>query len=121
MSNRSKNICILTILILFLFMIELIPVTCIFKTVTGISCPACGMTRAFHAIMQLHLYEAFAFNILAIPVFIGIILAVVRLLYEIATNQYIFIPRLLQCLANRYVLITIIILLCLSFLINNIK
>ena len=120
MSNRSKNICILAILILFLFIVEIIPVTCIFKTVTGISCPACGMTRAFHSIMQLQFYEAFTFNILSIPLFVVIIIAIICLLYEIVTNKYLFIPKLLQCLSNKYVIIAIIILLCLSFLVNNI-
>ena len=59
MKNRIKNVLILLILILFLLFVLNIPVTCIFKSVTGISCPACGMTRAFISILHLNFLNAF--------------------------------------------------------------
>jgi hypothetical protein len=40
---------------------EKIPL-CIFKYLTGIECPLCGMTRACYSIMHLHLSDAFAYN-----------------------------------------------------------
>ena len=53
--NRIKNFIILVILIIFLYTISILPVTCFFKSVTGIYCPACGMTRAFRSILNLNL------------------------------------------------------------------
>jgi hypothetical protein len=40
---------------------ERIPL-CIFKHLTGIECPLCGMTRACYCIMHLHLASAFSYN-----------------------------------------------------------
>ena len=62
MNNRIKNICILTILTLFLLMIKLIPVTCLFWKVTGIYCPTCGMTRAFKSLLSFDIMNAFWYH-----------------------------------------------------------
>jgi len=35
---------------------------CAFRSVTGIPCPGCGMTRAFLLLSQLRLVDAFAMN-----------------------------------------------------------
>ncbi|HSK64365.1 MAG TPA: DUF2752 domain-containing protein [Pyrinomonadaceae bacterium] len=43
---------------------------CLFRLVTTLSCPGCGITRALHAIMHGHFHEAFMLNpllLLAIP------------------------------------------------------
>ena len=70
--NRIKNFIIIITLIIFLYIIAILPVTCIFKSVTGILCPACGMTRAFWSIMNFNFLQATYFNILSIPLFIFI-------------------------------------------------
>jgi hypothetical protein len=44
---------------------------CLFRTVTGLPCMTCGMTRAFHAISHGHLREALAFHPLSL-VFYGV-------------------------------------------------
>ena len=67
--NRIKNFIIIITLIIFLYIIAILPVTCIFKSVTGILCPACGMTRAFWFIMNFNFLQATYFNILSIPLF----------------------------------------------------
>jgi len=121
MNNRMKNICILVILTIFLLMIEFIPVTCIFKQVTGISCPACGMTRAFHSILKLDFLGAFQYNILSIPLFVFIIFSFTILVYEIFANQFQYIPKLLKLLSNRFVICIISLLLLISFILNNIS
>lgn len=36
--------------------------SCIFRSLLGISCPGCGMTRAMIAAAQLHFKEAFAYH-----------------------------------------------------------
>lgn len=120
MNNSIKNICILGILTLFLLVIELVPVTCFFKQVTGISCPACGMTRAFHSILNFNFLNAFYYNILSIPLFIFIVSSVIILIYEIFTNKFEYISKLLKMLSNKFILIVILVMTSISFVINNI-
>lgn len=121
MQNRRKNIIILTILITFLLILSIIPATCLFKKVTGIYCPACGMTRAFYSIIyNFDLIQAFSYNILSIPLFIFIVSSSFILIYEIITNKFNYIPKLLQLLSNKLVLTFIFIFVIISFIINNI-
>lgn len=100
MKNRIKNVLILLILILFLLFVLNIPVTCIFKSVTGISCPACGMTRAFISILHLNFLNAFLLNILSIPLFIFICISVIIMIIEIFRNKFNYIPKLLNFLGK---------------------
>lgn len=121
MQNRRKNIIILTILITFLLILSIIPATCLFKKVTGIYCPACGMTRAFYSIIyNFDLIQAFSYNILSIPLFIFIVSSSFILIYEIITNKFNYIPKLLQLLSNQLVLAFIFIFVIISFIVNNI-
>lgn len=121
MSKRSKIVCILTVLTLFLLMIEFIPVTCLFQQVTGISCSACGMTRAFHAICNFDFITAFHYNILSIPFFLFILSSSIILVYEFFTNQYQYVPKLLEILSNKFVIVLISIFLLISFIVNNLS
>ena len=90
--NRIKNFIILVILIIFLYTISILPVTCFFKSVTGIYCPACGMTRAFRSILNLNFLDAIYFNILSIPLFIFIAYFSFILVIDLIKNDSIFIP-----------------------------
>ncbi len=117
--NRLKNGLILLILISFLCFIAVMPVTCIFKTVTGICCPACGMTRAFFAILHFNYLEAFYQNILSIPFFVFIIFSVFMLFKDFIQNRFSYISNLLYFFGKHYSLI--ISLLIISFLFNNFK
>ena len=119
-NNRMKNSCILAILLIFLLIIDLIPVTCFFKQVTGISCPSCGMTRAFHSIISFDLISAIKYNILSIPLFIFIMISISIFVYEIITNQFQYIPKLLKVLSKRPIIFFILFFFAISFLINNI-
>lgn len=54
---------------------------CYSQQVFGIACPACGMGRAFHSLLHIHLTEALAFNPLVFPAAVYVVLlAVVSLL-----------------------------------------
>lgn len=121
MQNRRKNIIILTISITFLLILSIIPATCLFKKVTGIYCPACGMTRAFYSIIyNFDLIQAFSYNVLSIPLFIFIVSSSFILIYEIIANKFNYIPKLLQLLSNKLVLTFIFIFVIISFIVNNI-
>lgn len=52
-----------------------IHIPCVFKKITGLDCPGCGMTRAALAILDGDFYQAFRFNMLVF------ILAPIYLLY----------------------------------------
>ena len=119
MKNRIKNVLILLILILFLLFVLNIPVTCIFKSVTGISCPACGMTREFISILHLNFLNDFLLNILSIPLFIFICISVIIMIIEIFRNKFNYIPKLLNFLGKYWYIF--IILLIISFIWNNMR
>lgn len=121
MQNRKKNIIILTILITFLLILSIIPATCLFKKVTGIYCPTCGMTRAFYSIIfNFNLIQAFSYNILSIPLFIFLASSSFILIYEIITNKFNYIPKLLQLLSNKFILTILFTFIIISFIVNNI-
>ena len=117
--NRIKNFIILIVLIIFLYIIAILPVTCILKSVTGILCPACGMTRAFGAIMHFEFSKATYFNILSIPLFIFIPYFIFRLVIDLIKNRFVFTPNLLNFFKNYYWLFLILIFV--SFIFNNLK
>jgi hypothetical protein len=62
-------------------------IPCLFKLTIHISCPGCGMTRAFRQIFNLNFLEAFNYNILAIPLFIILILLNILLLIDAFKNS----------------------------------
>lgn len=117
--NRIKNFAIFIILVGFLCFVALMPVTCLFKTVTGISCPACGMTRAVTHLFHFQLLKATYQNILSIPLAIFLCYSVIRLVIDFVKNQFTYIPNLLNFLGKYYIFI--LILLFISFLFNNLK
>lgn len=117
--NRLKNGFILLILISFLGLVVMMPVTCLFKTVTGISCPACGMTRAFLSILHLDFLDACYQNLFSIPLFVFLLFSVIMLGKDFVQNRFSYIPRVLHFL-GQYAFIFIS-LLIISFLFNNIK
>ena len=117
MKKKLINILTLSILIIFICIIAIFPVDCIFTQFTGIYCPGCGLTRAFNEIFHFNFIKAFYFNILSIPLFIFFIILVINLIVDIIKNRYNFIPKLMNFFAKYYWII--IILLILSFIYNN--
>jgi len=56
-----------------LLLIYLTPfsIPCIFKTITGIPCPGCGVTRAFLLLLQFDILGAITMNIMFLPLILG--------------------------------------------------
>jgi hypothetical protein len=55
-------------------------IPCIFKLVTGWSCPGCGVTRMLIAILRLDFYNAFLYNqalFVLLPFFIALICRII--------------------------------------------
>lgn len=66
-------ICILSISILLVYLLR---IGCPIKFITGISCPGCGMTRAYYSLLHLDFKNAFYYHPLfwALPIIILLIL-----------------------------------------------
>jgi hypothetical protein len=47
-----------------------VPSLCLFRAVTHLDCPGCGLTRAFRAMGRLQVGEAFGYNPLGPPLFL---------------------------------------------------
>lgn len=118
--NRIINIVILliiTILFIVLFVLRT-EVPCMFKSILGISCPGCGMTRAIGEIFKLNLLEAIKYNIFSVFMFVFILLSCVFILIDIFKNSNKYLTFINKTL-NKYWYIFILILVVM-FIINNI-
>lgn len=68
-----------------LFVIQTgVGIPCMFKKITGLYCPGCGITRMMTSILQLRLYEAFRSNIFIFCVWPLIVAAMVLKMNPIA-------------------------------------
>lgn len=118
--NRIINIVIfliITILFIVLFVLR-IEVPCMFKSILGISCPGCGMTRAIGEIFKLNLLGAIKYNIFSVFMFVFILLSCVFILIDIFKNSNKYLTFINKTL-NKYWYIFILILVVM-FIINNI-
>lgn len=118
--NRIINIFILvivTILFVMLFILKK-EIPCMFKSILGISCPGCGMTRAINEIIHLRFINAFKFNILSIPLVIIGSFSFFVIIYDIIKNSDIFIQFINKAFTKFWYIF--IILIVFSMVINNI-
>jgi hypothetical protein len=49
-----------------------LPTLCLFRRMTGLPCPGCGMTRSVMALAHLHFRDSFRFNALG-PIFVSML------------------------------------------------
>ena len=61
--------------------------SCLFRTVTGIDCPACGVMRSIAAVMRLDLYRAWSYNPCGIAIFLIVILYVLYFIAGLCSKQ----------------------------------
>lgn len=69
---------------------------CLFKLITGIPCPGCGMGRATLALLHGNLQSSFLYNILCIPFSIAMIVSFGWLILDLLRHKesfYLFIRR----------------------------
>lgn len=119
--KRIINSCILlviTILYIILFILK-IEIPCMFKSIFGISCPGCGMTRAIKELLNLNFIGAFSYNILAVPLALMGSVSIIVIIYDIIKNSDIFI-RTVNKVFTKYWYI-VIVLIIISMIVNNIK
>lgn len=119
--KRVINILLLIFGILFVLIVTSgsVKVNCLFKTLFGIRCPGCGLTRSFRAIFKLDFYSAFNYNILGIPLFIIGIIVCISMIIDIIRNDDRTIRYIFSFFKKYYVLVIILLIVCM--IINNIK
>lgn len=118
--NRFYKIIILIIEIIFIYIILFsnLKLICLSKLLFNLSCPACGLTRAFRSLLKLEIKEAIYYNFLSPIILVFLIFINIFLIYDIITNHK-KTNKFLNKLGNHYNLI--IIILIISTIINNIK
>ena len=121
MKKRIINLIILLSGTLFVYLVVTgkLYMECLFKKIFHISCPGCGLTRAFRAIINLDFISAFKYNILGIPLFISGILYIVILIYDIITGKNVG-NKIMFNIFNKYYIV-IVCLLIISMIINNVN
>lgn len=119
--KRLKSIFIILSVILVYFLIFRLDFEweCIFKKTFNIACPGCGLTRSFRNIFELELGSAIKYNILGIPLFIGIIISIFILIKDIIKNENTYFNNVYS-LVSRYCIL-IFVLLIVTMIINNIN
>lgn len=69
--DKSSDLRRLLVYTFFIFVFVIIlDFQCIFKSITSLPCPGCGMTRAFIEILNMELINSFKYNIYALPLVI---------------------------------------------------
>lgn len=105
--------------LVFILTSGIISYECPFKLLFHISCPGCGLTRAFRALIHFDLYTAFNYNILAIPLFIIGIITIVCMIIDTFKNNNKTIIYIFKILKKGYAVILFFVVL--SMFINNIR
>ena len=94
-------------------------IPCVFKSMLGISCPGCGMTRAIHEILHFNFFQSIKYNILALPLVVLGIISTPVIIYDIIFNKNIFITVSNKILTKYWYIVLIIV--GITMLINNIN
>ena len=118
--NRIYKTLTLLIEIIFAYitLFSNIKIACLSKTILNISCPACGLTRAFKSIIKLDIIKAIKYNYLSIIVLIFLIILNYYLIYDIITNKK-QTNKYLTKIGSYYIIIIIILLI--TLILNNIR
>lgn len=61
-ASRKQDLRAVAIIAAVYAVMQLLGITCPIKFLTGISCPGCGMTRAWLALLRLDLHAALAYH-----------------------------------------------------------
>ncbi len=96
-----------------IFSVSLCPI----KTFWGISCFGCGMTRGFISIINLEFKTAMEYNVLSIPLFIGIAIYSVCAIIDIFFDKN-YVDMLEKQLAKKYMYPIYIIILIIATILN---
>lgn len=74
-------------LILFVLAMKILGIKCLFRIITNIPCPTCGMTRAMFALLHGELDKYYRYNVMCIPVASAIIFLIVTIQHKKNTKR----------------------------------
>ena len=94
-------------------------VVCPIRAWFGFSCAGCGMTRAFMAVLRGDLIAAVHYNIMSVPLFLGIALYAIFSVTDILLQRD-FISEIEKQLSKKYMFLVYIPLLVVVTIFNNI-
>lgn len=60
---------------------------CFFHQKTGLSCPTCGLSRAFFSFSHLQIYDAFQFHLFGPLLYLSLLLLLSKWIVEIISNK----------------------------------
>ncbi|MBQ6546520.1 MAG: DUF2752 domain-containing protein [Bacilli bacterium] len=119
MNNKKLIVLISIILLVFgILVVFVFDVNCVFKSVIGIPCPGCGLTRGFRELFSGHLIRAEMYNILTIPIFLFLLVFVLLLIYDLCFKKN-KMDIFLKIIVDNYKLL--ILLVFISWIINIIR
>ncbi|PXV63313.1 uncharacterized protein DUF2752 [Dysgonomonas alginatilytica] len=67
---------------------------CVFKNLTGIPCPGCGLGRATLALFNGNFIQSFHYHILGMPLTIFIVISLICLLTDTIRGKEVFISKI---------------------------
>ena len=88
---------------------------CIFKSITGLSCPGCGAQRATHELLHLNFKSAFAYNALLV---LSLPYILVGLLFQQTQLKERF-PKISKFFFETKTIIVFLIVIVLFFIFRN--
>ncbi|MDN3606068.1 DUF2752 domain-containing protein [Kaistella yonginensis] len=88
---------------------------CVFKSVTGLSCPGCGTQRATHELLHFNFKSAFSYNALLV---VSLPLVLVGLLFHQTRLKEQF-PKINNFLFSSTALVLMFIVVILFFIFRN--
>jgi hypothetical protein len=83
---------------------------CMFRSITGVPCPGCGMGKASVLISQGDFWGAFLMNPLAIPFALAAISAIIWLTIDLIRKKESFLPLMTRRLKWPYFLVLLLII-----------
>lgn len=93
---------------------------CIFKRLTGIPCPGCGMGRATISLLKGNLIQSFNYNILGVPFTFVILISIFWLIADLLNHKesfFVFIGKEVKT-PYKFLLLGI---LCIDWITNIIR
>lgn len=90
---------------------------CLFKNLTGVPCPGCGMSRASMALIQLDPERYFQNNILALPFLLTGIFLIAGLGWGLIKNDSRFYSRAARSWRKSLVIV-ILLIICINWIRN---
>jgi len=83
---------------------------CLFRSLTGIPCPGCGMGRATVLISNGEIYKAFQTNPLAVPFAVAALIAIVWIMLDLIRKKETFLPLMKTPMKRPYLIILLAII-----------